>query len=223
MAAENNMEGFKKSISAAINGVNILIIPASIGVMIFSEPVVRVLFGHGAFDEGAIATTSNALFFYSIGMLGFGLREIVSRAFYSLQDTKTPMINAAISTIMNITLNVILSRFMGLSGLALATSISAVFCTCLLLISLRKKIGAFGMKSIIVSFLKITGASLVMGLIVKITFKTLTNSNSQNLSLIMSIVLGIFIYAVMIYFMKIEEVNVVVKAINTKFNLEHNK
>jgi putative peptidoglycan lipid II flippase len=216
MAAENNMTGFKKSVSEAISSINLLVLPTTIGAMIFAEPIVRLLFGRGAFDANAISMTSYALFFYSIGMIGFGLREILSRTFYSLQDTKTPMINAAIAMTINIILNIILSKFLGIGGLALATSISAIFCTVLLFTSLRKKIGSFGMKSITISFIKILCASLVMGVIAKVSYNTLFNSIGANLSLILSIGIGAITYFIIIYFMRIEEVDVIVNAIRRK-------
>lgn len=216
MAAENNLAGYKRLVSEAINGVNLLVIPATVGAMLFSKPVVKLLFGRGAFDFQAISMTSYALFFYSIGMGGFGLREVLSRAFYSLQDTKIPMINAAIAMIINIFLNIILSKFLGIGGLALATSISAIFCTVLLFISLRKKIGPFGMKKISISFLKILCASLVMGLIAKLSFNYLTKNISQNLSLIIAIGIGAATYFTIIYYMKIDDVDVIVNAIKRK-------
>ncbi|RKD21939.1 putative peptidoglycan lipid II flippase [Caminicella sporogenes DSM 14501] len=216
MAAENNMIGLKKTLSEAISSINISILPATVGAMIFAEPVVRLLFGRGAFDSQAISMTSYALFFYSIGMIGFGLREVLSRAFYAMQDTKTPMINAAIAMVMNIILNIILSKFLGIGGLALATSISAIFCTMLLFISLRKKIGPFGMKNITISFIKILCASLVMGLLAKLSYNNLLDSLNANLALIISITIGAIIYFVIIYFMKIEEVDVVINAVKKK-------
>ena len=76
--------------------------------------------------------TSSALFCYSIGIIGFGLRDILSRVFYSIQDTKTPMINGAIAMALNIVLNLILIKYIGHAGLALATSISALVCIVLL-------------------------------------------------------------------------------------------
>ncbi|HHX60054.1 MAG TPA: murein biosynthesis integral membrane protein MurJ, partial [Epulopiscium sp.] len=147
---------------------------------------------------------------------GFGLTEVLSRAFYSLQDTKTPAINAAIAVVMNIILNIILSKYMGIGGLALATSISAIFCTVLLFISLRKKIGAFGIKDITISFVKIVGASLVMGVIAKLSFNALVGSIGQNLSLVVSIGIGAMVYFVMIYFMRIEEVDVLVEMLRER-------
>ncbi|MFX0560697.1 murein biosynthesis integral membrane protein MurJ [Tepidibacillus infernus] len=218
MAAENNMSGLKKSVSEAVNGINLLVIPATIGAMIFAEPVVRLLFGRGAFDDQAISMTSYALFFYSIGMIGYGHREVLSRAFYSLQDTKIPMINAAIAVVLNIVLNIILSVYLGIGGLALATSISAIFGTILLFISLRKKIGSFGMRKITTSFIKILVASLLMGVIAKLSYITTTEFVTQNLSLIVSIGIGAITYFLMIYIMKIEEVDIIVNAIKRKLN-----
>ena len=126
MAAEDNIKGLKSTISEAISTISLLVIPATVGAMIFSEEIVSLLFGRGAFTIEAIKMTGNALFYYSIGMIAFGLRDILSRAFYVLQDTKTPMINTAISVLINIVLIIVLSRYLVIGGLALATSISAI-------------------------------------------------------------------------------------------------
>lgn len=219
MAAQNNMNGLKKSVSEAINIISLLVIPATVGAMVFAEPIVKLLFGRGAFDPQAISMTSDALFYYSIGMIGFGLREVLSNAFYSLQDTKTPMVNGAIAMGMNIILNIILSKFLGIGGLALATSISAIFCTGLLFISLRKKIGAFGMKEITISFIKILLASLGMGIIANLMYSILLKNISANLSLIVSIGTGAVFYFVIIFLMKIEEVDTMVTAVKNRMNI----
>ena len=216
MAAENNMDGLKKSVSKAISGINLLVIPAMVGSMIFAKPVVMLLFGRGKFDAAAITMTSAALFFYSIGMVGVGLREVLSRAFYSMQDTKTPAINAGIAVVINIILNIILSRYLGIGGLALATSISAIICMILLFISLRIKIGPFGMKDIVVSFVKILSVSLVMGLIAKLSFNELSNNLGQNLALLVSIGIGVLVYGLLIYFMRIKEVDTLVEVVKEK-------
>lgn len=217
MATENNIKGFKSSLSEAITGIILLVLPAMIGSIVFAYPIVSILFGRGAFDNNAIMMTSSALIFYSIGLIGFGLREVLSRAFYSLQDTKTPMINAALGMILNIILNIILSRYMGIGGLALATSIAAIFTTGLLFISLRKKIGPFGMKKIFITLLKISFASLVMGVIAKFSFNYLTLTFSQNLSLLIAVGVGVVSYFLIIYFMKIEDVDMIVNTIKKKF------
>lgn len=216
MAADKNMDGLKKSVAEAINAINILVIPATAGMMVLAEPIIKLLFGRGKFDEDAVAMTSVALFYYAIGMLGFGLREVLSRAFYSLQDTKTPAINAAIAVVINIVLNIILSRYMGIGGLALATSISAIVCTLLLFISLRKKIGPFGFKDISVSFMKIILASIVMGVFARLSFDMLAVSRGQSIGLFAAIGMGAIVYCVLIYFLKIEEIDLLVGNIKAR-------
>lgn len=117
----------------------IIIMPLTFGAMILRVPVVRFLFERGAFDSRATHMTATALLFYSIGMIGFGLRNILERSFYSLQDTKTPMVNGIMVVGINVILNLVMVKFMGLGGLALATSISAIIGTILLFYRLRKK------------------------------------------------------------------------------------
>lgn len=216
MAVENNIRGLRKAVSEIISSVSILLIPATVGSMVFAEPVVRFLFLRGAFDLRAVHMTSDALIFYSIGMISFGFREILSRAFYSLQDTKTPMINATIAMIINIVLNVILSKYMGIGGLALATSISGIICVVLLFVSFKNKVGLFGMKNLAINIIKITGASLVMGIISKIIFNILLNSIEYKLALVFSVVVGILIYFIIVYLMKIDEVSILVNIIKKK-------
>lgn len=99
-SALNNMESLKNTMNKSINIIGICIIPVTFIFMVFSEPIIKTMFGRGAFDYAAIVMSSSALFFYSIGMLGMGLREVTARAFYSLQDTKTPTINASIGVVI---------------------------------------------------------------------------------------------------------------------------
>lgn len=216
MASKGDMKGLKRSVGQAITGVSLLVVPATIGSLFFAEPIVTLLFGRGAFDDQAIAMTSMAFFFYSIGMIGYGLREVLSRAFYSLQDTRTPMINAAIAMGLNIILNFILSHYLGIGGLALATSIAALFGTALLFFSLRKKIGPLGMKAIVPPVLKITVASLVMGVAAKILYDFLLMNLGLNISLIAAIIFAAVIYLVLVTMMKIEDADQIIQGIRKK-------
>lgn len=216
MAANDNIKGLKAAINEAINSISILIMPITVGAMLFAEPIVKLLFGRGAFDANAITLTTSALVFYSIGMIGFGLRDILSRAFYSQQDTKTPMINGSIAVIMNIVLNIILSRYMGIGGLALATSISAIFSTGLLFVNLRKKIGALGLKKIAITLAKITFASLAMGFIAWFIYQMLITKTIEEIALIVAIIIGAIAYFGIILTLKIDEVDSMINLIKTR-------
>lgn len=217
--SENNMVGVIENIKSSFNLIFLLVLPVSIGLFIFSEPIVSLLFSRGAFDMSAELMTSQSLFFYSFGIVGVNMREIISRVFYAMQDTKTPMINATIGVVINIVLNIILSKFLGIGGLALATSISAIITTILLSYGLHKKIGDFGRKQLTSSFLKIITASIVMGIISKISYTYLSKIIIQNYSLIISIALGAISYFLIIYFMKIEDADKIFALVRKKIKV----
>lgn len=204
MVVEKNINGLKESFLKAIGYINLLIIPATVGAMVLSEPIIRFLFGRGAFTEYAISITSKSLFFYSIGMIAFSNREILSKVFYSQQDIKIPTINALISLVLNIVLNVILSNTIGIGGLALATSISAIISTSLLFLSLKNKIGSFDIKFLTVSFVKVVIASIIMGIFVKYFYNYMVINSSLGVSLVLSIILGAVVYFLLVFLLKTE-------------------
>ena len=180
LASENNKKEFVEFISTAINSIILIIMPISIGAISLSTPIVKLLFERGEFDERATYMTATALMGYSIGMVAFGLRDILGKVFYSMQDTKTPMINGIIAVSTNIILNIILVRYMGHAGLAIATSISAIFCVVLLFIALRKKISYFGQDKIIKTLIKSGVAGVIMGLVVHNAYEILKASLEQD-------------------------------------------
>lgn len=219
LAIKNETEKFKSTLIEAITGISLFIIPITVGAMIYSEPIIRMLFGRGAFDTNAINITSNALFYYSIGMLGYGLREILSKAFYSFQDTKTPMINATVGVVLNIILNLLLSRYLGIGGLALATSISATITTLLLYRSLKRKIGSFVIGDLLRTFLKIVATSLVMGYVSLNSFWKLSTLFVEPIALMVAIMIGILIYITILINLRIKEVENLVLIIKNKLGM----
>jgi putative peptidoglycan lipid II flippase len=215
MAAENKFKEFKISLVEVIGIINLLLVPITIGSMIFATPIVQLLFGRGAFSDKAIYLTSQGLIFFSVGMVGFGIKDVLTRALYSLQDTKTPMIIASIAITINIILNIILSNFLGIGGLALATSISAIISTILLFICLRRKIGPFGIKRLVISFVKMLIASLIMGIASKMLYNFLLLHFNGNVSLFLAILFGAFLYFLIILFTKVDEFHIVIQGIKT--------
>ena len=85
LSTENNKEKFNQSIVTACNTIILLVIPITIGAIILAEPIVKLLFQRGEFDARATQMTGIALQFFSIGLIGFGLRDILGKVFYSLK------------------------------------------------------------------------------------------------------------------------------------------
>lgn len=223
LSNDNNKEKFITSVVQVINSVILLIIPISIGAMVLANPIVKLLFQRGEFDARATSMTAIALTMYSIGMVSFGLRDILGKVFYALQDTKTPMINGALAMVMNIVLNIILVRYLQLAGLALATSISAIVCIFLLFASLKKKIGYFGQDKIIKTTIKSIISAIVMGIVTYFVYNFVSNLIGIGLikeviSLGLSVGIGAITYGVLVILLKVDEINTITDMVKKKLN-----
>lgn len=116
-------------VAGSIKLVLLIVIPIALVFLLQGEEIIRIIYQRGEFDETAVKLTSAAMFWYSIGMVWYSAQEIFNKAFYSVHDTKTPLIASVGSIITNVALSFILSKYMGISGLALAASVSAfVWC-----------------------------------------------------------------------------------------------
>lgn len=212
LSAEKDMEGFKDRLVKALNVITLIILPITVGAVVLRQPIVSVLFERGQFDARATAMTASALMFYSLGMVFYGYRDVLNRTFYSLQDTKTPMVNGALTVVLNIVLNLILVRFMQHNGLALATSLAAVAMTVLLFTRLKKRLGHMGGRRLLYAFLKCGVASLIMGLVVYwlnglAAGWGLSSSGLMGFLVLGAIIaLGALVYFVLVYLFRVEEV-----------------
>ena len=220
LASENNIVEFKRSLLRNIDIVVIVMLPIMIGIMILSTPIVKILFEQGSFNSHDTYLTSTALFYYSVGIVAVGIRDITSRAFYSLQDTKTPVKNAVIAVFINMICSIILVKVLGIGGLALSASISSILGALLLILDLRKKIGNLGLKSSILTFIKCSIASIIMGILVINSYNIVLNFSTEIIALIISVFIGIFTYYIMNIILRVNEVLIITKQIKNKYLLK---
>ena len=160
----NDMTSFKAQITSTIKVLCFILLPLTVGLITLRSPIVRLAFQRGAFDEQGVSLTSIALTYYAIGMIGFGMQEILNKSFFALKDTKTPTKFAIISVAVNIILNLVLVRTMDLAGLALATSIAAISNGMFLYWALTRKVGKIDTIGIIKNLVKILVSVAVMAI-----------------------------------------------------------
>ena len=223
LSSEDNKEKFTSSVVQSINSVILLVIPISVGAIVLATPIVKLLFQRGEFDARATSMTAIALIMYSIGMVAFGLRDILGKVFYALKDTKTPMINGAIAMVMNIVLNIILVKYLQLAGLALATSISAIVCIFLLFGSLKKKIGYFGQDKIMKTTIKSIVSAAIMGVVTYFAYDIVSNLLGigfikEAVSLVISVAIGAITYGILVGVLKVDEINIMTDMVKKKLN-----
>lgn len=127
-------EELGKLIGGTLRGMLFLLLPMTAGLMLLSEPLVRLLYQYKTWDAFSTQITARALCFMSLGMVGYGIQNVLSRAFYAQQNGKVPMISGAVSIVVNLVLCLVLSNRLDVAGLAIATAASSAVSAILLLI-----------------------------------------------------------------------------------------
>jgi putative peptidoglycan lipid II flippase len=161
--SKDSITVMKNRLKHSLDLVVVLTIPIAVLLFVLATPVCRLIYERGRFSAQDSVFTAQALMFYTLGVPFAAAENCVAACFYSLRDTKTPpivgMIIVALNTVMNLSLMWVL-RF---RSFPITTSICAVINFLLLLIILRRKIGAVGMKSTLILALKVTLISIASG------------------------------------------------------------
>jgi len=177
----------KTKLSSVLNVLIMLLLPATAGVLLLSEPIVVLLLGRGEFNASSIAMTSGTLSCYTLGLTFLAVRDTLVKVFYAYKKTKITTTVSIISILINIILNFILYHYIGLNGLALATSLSAVFNSVTLYVFLRKYVGDFGLRDTLITILKSLLACCIMAIAVYFA-----KNSTVNLSGLVSLLVCIF-------------------------------
>jgi putative peptidoglycan lipid II flippase len=149
-------------VQQAIRWILFLTLPTAIVMIVLRRPIVNLLFQYGSFGPEAREATQAAFLFYSLGLAGHALVQILARVYFASRDTTTPLALTLISIGANVVLSVMLSQPLGINGLALANSVATLLEAALLFILLasRARLRLVGLG---VSTLKQLSASLLMG------------------------------------------------------------
>lgn len=222
MAAKGNKEEYKKALIRALNIIMIIMVPAAVAIAVLRVPLITIIFKRGAFNSEAASLTSSALLFYCPAMIAYGIRDILNKAFYSIKDTKTPMINSFAGILLNIIINIVIVKYMKVSGLTLATTISAIITTILMAWSLNKKLNGINLRKSFNSFIKICISSLVMGMVIfsinKMSILRLGSGLKGSMAaIIISFLVGGVTYFICLYFTRLEECSYVLEQFRKKF------
>ena len=139
LVATGDKAGFNASLGQTVRVLFFFLVPLTLGIMALSQPLVQLVFGHGLFDDSAaIGLTSTALFFFAIGILGYGFQVILCRACFAQKDGRTPLLAAIVA----IGVNAVLSFWLiglGIAGPALASAIGISLGSGVMVVVLTRK------------------------------------------------------------------------------------
>lgn len=182
-AARNQMDEINRTINSSLRHLMLVMLPASVGLAVLAEPIIRLLLEQGSFDAWSTTLTARALMFYAPGLFAFSLCKIFAPAFYSLKDTKTPVKVGICAIVLNFVLNVagiaFMPEFYKHASIALGSVIAETVNGCALAYLLQKRIGSPGWREISSSLVRTGIASFVMGVAVYFSFDLIEHAISN--------------------------------------------
>jgi putative peptidoglycan lipid II flippase len=177
LATTGNMERFRATLSGALRMILFLTIPATVGLVVLREPIIQLLLQRGRFDAASTDAVAWALQFYAIGLFAHASIEILTRGFYALHDTRTPVSVAVGAMILNVVLSLILIGPLSFGGLALANAIAAIVELIGLGWLLGRRLEGIGVRKVMASALRMVLAAGVMGAVTVWVTRWLPESN----------------------------------------------
>lgn len=164
LVSAGEWQRLRDTITRAVRGVIFLAVPSALGLIVLSDPISKLILAHGKFDPGTVPLVAEPLIYFSIGLLGLSLVEILVRCFYALHDSRTPVEVSVLQFMFVIGLSIVLLGPMQANGLALATSLGSLGEAVVLLLLLRHKVAGLDLRELGTYTLNVLAAGVVAAL-----------------------------------------------------------
>ena len=162
-AALDELAGVRSTVSEGLRLILMLMIPATVGLMLLAEPIVRLIFERGLFTATDTRGTALALACYAPGIIGYSAVRLAVPSFYALGTSFTPALVSIGTIVLNIALNLVLVDAIGYQGLAMGNAIAALSNAGILLFLLRIRLGGLADSLVLDSLARIAIATGIMG------------------------------------------------------------
>jgi len=221
-AALNRWDELRHSLAASLRGVLLLAVPASVGLILLRNPLFQLYEGN-AFTAQSTQLVAWALLWYTFGLVGHSLLEVVVRAFYALHDTRTPVSVTLATMLVNIGLSLTLpgvfdrAGWLPLGGLALAHSLATTLECIILIVLLRRKLNGMEGRTIWSAAGQSIAGAAVMGLALWGLLSVSVNLPPW-LVIVLGVGLGGVVYAAVLALAKVPEFMLAVSAVRRRLN-----
>jgi putative peptidoglycan lipid II flippase len=215
LAARGRRQELRSTLSETLRLILFLSIPATVALILLRQPLIRLLLERGRFDPSSTHAVAWALQFYALGLVAHSALEILTRGFYSMHDTRTPVAIGIGAMILNVVLSLILIQPLEHGGLALANSLATIVEALLLVTILRRRLGGFEDRMLVRSAAKTGLATTVMGVAI-LWFAASTQTRSTLLQVGGAMVVGASLFLVVAAITRSEELRVLRSLVGRK-------
>ncbi len=214
-ALSQTWEVFKEDLAVGLRALLFLMLPATAGFLVLADPLVEAFLEHGIVTGASTGLIVDVLTFLALGLVQFALFQLLTRAFYAMQDGRTPFwINAAVIG-LNIAINLPMYRWLGVPGLAAGHAAAYSVGVFLLTRTLTGRIGDLGVRKLLDSFLRTAAATAGMAAVVWVAQRALgtlvgTEGTIDSLvTLVIGAIIGVAAYLLFSLVLRVEELRFV--------------
>ncbi|MGI8407817.1 MAG: murein biosynthesis integral membrane protein MurJ [Actinomycetota bacterium] len=225
-AVKEDWVSFRSNLSTGIRTTLLLILPAAVGYMVLGEPIVRLILEHGNSTALSTDLVVDVLRFFVIGLVPFSLFQLFLRAFYALQDPKTPFLVNCVAVAFNVAIDFPLFAAFGVEGLAAGHAASYIFGVIVLGLLLQRRIGGMDARRIIHSGWRIGASAALMGLTVLGVYRAIDDRlDSDRLigqlaEVFVPVAVGAASYAAFTILFRVEETSAIKNVLRGRFGRE---
>lgn len=221
--AQKDSEGYKKSFVKAFNMILLIMIPAAVGVFVLREEIITVYLRRGSFKQEDVYLVSTVLVYCIPSMIFFGVKDLLSRAFFSIQKSKIAMYNSILTIAFTALLSFVLKNVYNEKGIAIGSTLATFLTAVILLYQLNYEVKKIGIGNILITSVKIIIAAVVMGIVVFTTKNFIIVSFGKTmisnvLALSISALIGVMVYVICSILVKIDEVYYLVNVFKRRFS-----
>lgn len=139
-SASENESDYKKTLCASFKIIVAVLIPISVLMLALHTPIIEIIYKRGSFDDEAVRLTAGAFFWYSVGIIFYGVLDLLNKAFYARKNSIVPALTAVSAILINFVLSYFLKNLMGIYGLALSAALVYAYMAIVLFVALNKQV-----------------------------------------------------------------------------------
>jgi putative peptidoglycan lipid II flippase len=220
-AATKDFERLKETFTSSLTLAFSLTIPATVGLIMLADPIIKIIFEHGSFAALDTFKTAEALKFYALGLFAYASVKVMIPVFYALDDTRYPVIGSFLAVAVNISL--VLLSITSLQHKAMALSISGAMTANFLFLGivLYRKLEGFSLAYLLNGLGKVFAASSLMGIylywLISGTYEWMQASFLNEIAgLFIFVFSGATVYGTALYLLKLNELKLLVDKVLKK-------
>jgi putative peptidoglycan lipid II flippase len=220
LAIHGQWEEFRERLSSGWRATVLLLAPAAVGYFLLAEPIITLLLKHGVMSARSVDLVADVLRFFVLGLVPFSLFQLTLRAFYALQDTKTPFLVNCGAVALNAAVNVPLFVFLQVRGLAAGHALAYVFGVTMLVRALSRRVGGLPLGQLMQGAGRTVTATAGMGVVVWLVLSFVQGSPiartpaGEVAGVAAPIAIGLLTYVGLAHALKIPEMRVVTRLVS---------